>query len=245
MNMRIRFLHLGNDFWFRAMFVPFMGLLVTYISLMVPEDYVHTSFITQSPSLFTLPVVFFIFECNRSYLLYCNSIFIKNYDNYSFILLKRIFFQLVISAFLMLFFLNIWYVSILALDNFSNMLYNNILFGLSVTLAIVLFYEAGFLLDKLIQEMTKSHLLEMENVKSQTNLLRSQLAPHFMFNSLSTLMSLIEIDKQKAIDFLSTFSNSYRYILSHGNDVTVKLEEELSFVKDFFLFLNLIMVNTH
>ena len=54
-----------------------------------------------------------------------------------------------------------------------------------------------------------------------------------MFNSLSTLMSLIESDKDKAIEFLSTFSNSYRYILSHGEDITVDVKDELKFVEDY------------
>ncbi len=46
-------------------------------------------------------------------------------------------------------------------------------------------------------------------------------------------MSLIEIDKNKAIDFLSTFSNSYRYVLSVSDDVLVKLKDELVFIDDY------------
>lgn len=129
--------------------------------------------------------------------------------------------------------LYIWYNGILSVDNFLRYMHNNLFVGLSITLAIILFYEAGYFLDKLIQEMTKTHLLEIENVKSQANLLKNQLAPHFMFNSLSTLMSLIEIDKDKALDFLSTFSNSYRYVLSSSDDFMAQIRDELTFVNDY------------
>jgi hypothetical protein len=59
--MKLRFLHLGNDFWFRMLLVPFMGFLVPYITLMVPEGSHHKSIITRAPSLYTLPIVYFIF----------------------------------------------------------------------------------------------------------------------------------------------------------------------------------------
>lgn len=233
--MKLRFLHLGNDYWFRMLFVPFAGFLLPYITPMVPKDYIAETFISKSPSLYTLPVVYFIFEINRRLLVYSKKRFFKrkNLDGYSLILIRRVVIQLFFTAVLMFFFLFVWYHTILQLDDFTYYIYNNIFVGMSITLAVILIYEAGYFLDKLIQEMTKSHLLEIENIKSQTSLLKNQLAPHFMFNSLSTLMSLIEIDKNKAIDFLSTFSNSYRYVLSVSDDVLVQLSDELAFVDDY------------
>lgn len=127
--MKLRFLHLGNDFWFRVMFVPFIGFLVPYITLMVPEDYHHSSAITTIPSLYTLPIVYFIFECNRMLLHYYKDKFRKrkNFDGYSIVLVRRVMFQLLITAALMYFALYVWYNEILLIDNFFIYIYNNLL----------------------------------------------------------------------------------------------------------------------
>ncbi|MBL6663835.1 MAG: histidine kinase [Flavobacteriales bacterium] len=233
--MKLRFLHLGNDYWFRMLFVPFAGFLFPYVTHMIPDDNFTQTFFSKNPSLYTLPVVYFIFEINVRLLVYSKKRFFKrkNIEGYSLILVRRVILQLLLNSILMLFFLIVWYAAILQLDDFANYIYNNMFVGMSLTLAVILLFEAGYFLDKLIQEMTKTHLLEIENIKSQTKLLKNQLAPHFMFNSLSTLISLIEIDKNKAIDFLSTFSNSYRYVLSVSDDVLVDLKNELAFVDDY------------
>ncbi|MGB2363755.1 MAG: histidine kinase, partial [Flavobacteriales bacterium] len=233
--MKLRFLHLGNDYWFRMLFVPFVGFLLPYITQIVPTDNFSETFIASTPSLYTLPIVYLIFEINRKLLVYSKKRFFKrkNIDGYSLILVRRVILQLFFNAVLIFFFLLVWYHTILQVDDFTYNIYNNMFACMSLTLAVILIYEAGYFLDKLIQEMTKSHLLEIENIKSQTSILKNQLAPHFMFNSLSTLMSLIEIDKNKAIDFLSTFSNSYRYVLSVSDDILVQLKDELAFVDDY------------
>lgn len=231
--MKLRTLHLGNDFWFRVMFIPFMGLSIPYITDMIPDDIFLESFLSLNPFLYTFFMVIFIFEANRSLMLYSADNLRIDYETLTLNLFKRIFFQLLISFILLFFFFCIWYSKILSSKDYHHLMFNNILMGLIITLIIILIYESGFFFNKWVALLTKSQMIETNNVKSQINLLRNQLAPHFMFNSLSTLMSLIELDKDKAIDFLSRFSNSYRYILSHSEDVTVDIEEELKFVEDY------------
>lgn len=231
--MKLRFLHVENDFWFRVMFVPFLGFLTPYITHMLPENYVHTLYISRVPSLFTLPVVFFIFEFNRIIMIKSKAVNLIDFEGYTFFLVKRVFSHLLITAILLLFFLLIWYHIILRIKGYNFLLGGNILIGLSISLAIIMIYEAGFFINIIIREMTKSHLLEIENTKSQTKLLKKQLAPHFIFNSLSTLMSLIEIDKEKAIVFLNKFSNSFRYVLTNSEEITIDIKSELEFVDDF------------
>ena len=79
--------------------------------------------------------------------------------------------------------------------------------------------------------------LEIENVKSQLHLLKRQLSPHFMFNALSNLSSLIETDKESALDFLAKFSDAYRYLLTHDDEILSTLNDELSFVKTYVSIL--------
>lgn len=61
----------------------------------------------------------------------------------------------------------------------------------------------------------------------------SQLNPHFLFNSLATLESLIYSDQRLAVKFLSQLTRVYRYLLSTRSTPLIKLGEELSFIKDY------------
>lgn len=79
--------------------------------------------------------------------------------------------------------------------------------------------------------------LTESNLESQLSSLKKQLDPHFIFNSLGTLIALIEIDKEAAIDFVQEFSKVYRYILDTQDNNFVRVEEELNFCHTFIFLL--------
>lgn len=56
---------------------------------------------------------------------------------------------------------------------------------------------------------------------------------HFVFNSLATLGSLIQTDPQAAVEFNSSMSSMYRYIVSKGDCKVVSMSEELSFMEEY------------
>lgn len=68
----------------------------------------------------------------------------------------------------------------------------------------------------------------------QSETLKNQVNPHFLFNSLNTLSSLIPTDPEKAEIFTRKLSHIYRYILDNRNVETVSLDEEIHFVNDFY-----------
>ncbi len=68
--------------------------------------------------------------------------------------------------------------------------------------------------------------------KSQLSSLKSQVNPHFLFNSLNSLSSLIQEDEKKAEKFLDEMSKVYRYMLRE-DDQWVPLETELDFLKSY------------
>ncbi|PSR55353.1 hypothetical protein AHMF7605_18490 [Adhaeribacter arboris] len=80
---------------------------------------------------------------------------------------------------------------------------------------------------------TKAHILEKEKVLVLYESLKQQLNPHFLFNSLTSLSSLIRYDQKKAGVFLDGLSKMYRYILKSSDTETVALCEELKFVQTF------------
>jgi two-component system sensor histidine kinase AlgZ len=71
----------------------------------------------------------------------------------------------------------------------------------------------------------------ISDVKYQN--LVSQLNPHFLFNSLATLESLIYSDQRLAVKFLSQLTRVYRYILTTRNTPLVKLSAEMTFIRDY------------
>jgi LytS/YehU family sensor histidine kinase len=92
-------------------------------------------------------------------------------------------------------------------------------------------------------EEWKANLKETEQVRmsyrqSQLIGLKSQINPHFLFNSLNSLSSLISEDEEAAEKFLDEMSKIYRYMLRNEDDQLVLLKTELSFIESYFYLLN-------
>ncbi|MBK6347019.1 MAG: histidine kinase [Bacteroidales bacterium] len=66
--------------------------------------------------------------------------------------------------------------------------------------------------------------------------MRSQVNPHFLFNNFSTLMAIIDEDKDLAIEYVGKLSVFFRYILEYRDKDLIPLSEELETV-DNYLFL--------
>jgi len=69
--------------------------------------------------------------------------------------------------------------------------------------------------------------------------LKNQLDPHFLFNSLNVLTSLIEENSDAATKFTTSLSKVYRYVLEQKNKDLVSLEEELKFAKLYMLLIKM------
>ena len=100
--------------------------------------------------------------------------------------------------------------------------------------AAVFFYR--FRLNKQKQILIlerKAEGLEKEKTLVQYESLKQHLNPHFLFNSLTSLRSLIKTDSKTATVFLDGMSKIYRYVLKSGEQELVRLQDELDFVKTF------------
>jgi LytS/YehU family sensor histidine kinase len=78
--------------------------------------------------------------------------------------------------------------------------------------------------------------LEKENILAQYEALKNQVNPHFLFNSLNALGSLIKKDPLEAYKFTKEFSKIYRVVLELKEHSLIHLSEELDFIKSY-LFL--------
>jgi sensor histidine kinase YesM len=79
--------------------------------------------------------------------------------------------------------------------------------------------------------------LRQENFKAQLDSLKAQINPHFLFNSLNTLCSLINEDPQNAEKFLLKLSKVYRYLLISGEGDLATLNSEMQFIDSYFHLL--------
>lgn len=79
----------------------------------------------------------------------------------------------------------------------------------------------------------KAQTLEKEKAVVMFESLKQQLNPHFLFNSLTSLGSLIRIDQKMAGEFLEGMSKMYRYILKNRDHEVVSLAEEILFAGNY------------
>ena len=84
------------------------------------------------------------------------------------------------------------------------------------------------------QEATK---LQMENAQAKYTALQNQLNPHFLFNSLNTLIAEIKYNPDNAVSFTQNLSSVYRYVLQCQDRNLMTVKEELAFM-NAYLFLH-------
>ncbi len=86
---------------------------------------------------------------------------------------------------------------------------------------------------------SKAEQLERQKLISEIDLLRTQVNPHFLFNSLSILSSLVRVNPDLAEQFIDQLSKSYRYILEQKEQNLVSLRTELEFIKAYTFLLKI------
>ncbi|SEO21208.1 Histidine kinase [Flavobacterium sp. CF108] len=111
---------------------------------------------------------------------------------------------------------------------------------LIIGLIFSILITTGLTAEQLFLKWNESKLEAIENKKqalqSELNALKLQLDPHFLFNNLSTLTSLIEENQITAVQYVTNLSAVYRYVLSNRNKNLIVLKTELDFIKEY-LFL--------
>lgn len=92
-------------------------------------------------------------------------------------------------------------------------------------------------MQKSLKLQQQAAILQHQNNLAKYTALQNQLNPHFLFNSLNTLIAEIEFDPKNAIGFTKNLSNVYRYVLQCQDRRLVTLGEEVEFAQAY-LFLH-------
>ena len=127
-------------------------------------------------------------------------------------------------------------------DGLLKNIINNSLITSVINIIMISVIEAILWFRRGQESLIKSEKLERENSQIRFETLKSQLNPHFLFNSLNVLSSLIKHDADKGQNFVDEFSSVYRYTLDVIEKPVVELREEIDFAKSF-LYLQKIRFN--
>jgi sensor histidine kinase YesM len=105
-------------------------------------------------------------------------------------------------------------------------------------LLMVLFFIARILRLQTDQQETRveNERLKQQNLQNELAALKNQIDPHFLFNSLNSLTSLIR-ENEKATQFVKKLSYMYRYILQSGDSDLVSVQEELKYLESYIYLI--------
>jgi sensor histidine kinase YesM len=114
-------------------------------------------------------------------------------------------------------------------------MYNTILFYTTLFFTLLIkttksFFESSAQKINLEKEKLK---LEKENMRLELNLLKSQINPHFFFNTLNNIYSLVEDKDELAASIILRLSDLMRYSLYESNRDTIPLAQELNFIQNY------------
>lgn len=105
------------------------------------------------------------------------------------------------------------------------------------TIMIIAVYESIYFMHQLKHSVEETETLKRESLNAQLDALRTQVNPHFLFNNLNTLVSLIPENPKHATDFVQQLSKLYRHILEVKDEKSILLKDELDVLKAYAFLL--------
>ena len=105
--------------------------------------------------------------------------------------------------------------------------------SIAITLSIYTWYFFQYWREGMLRE----EKLKQEALQSRYEAIKNQVNPHFLFNSLNVLTSLVETNQQLAVKFIKQLSEVYRYVLDQKDKELVNFDTEFNFLNSY-LFLH-------
>jgi len=93
------------------------------------------------------------------------------------------------------------------------------------------------------QSLVEVEKYKAESANAQLQNLKNQISPHFLFNNLSVLTSLVYKNQDKAVEFINELSKVYRYVLDNNTEL-VTLQDEMDFLNHYIYLLKIRFENS-
>lgn len=177
--------------------------------------------------------IFFYNLLSESYIVLNNAL--DKYVPFPKNVFRRIFIQFILTVILVV---SVAVIAFLVFDNLVHVSPGpSFYMGISIGLIFIVALASFMLVSRLVYNWmsTQQQLAQVkeEKLKMDYNNLQDQLNPHFLFNNLSVLKSLIIYDKDSAVQFTENFTDVYRYVLKSKGRELVKLHKELEFIDSY------------
>ncbi len=141
-----------------------------------------------------------------------------------------------ISASIIVFCIGRYYYNY-SLSELYNPIKLNIIFASLLSLGFHLLNTIFIYFDEYKKKWQEAEELKRITAQAQMQLMRNQIKPHFLFNNLNVLSSMLIKENSEANKFIEEFTKVYRYILKNHDKEVVQLKQELEFVHPYLFLL--------
>lgn len=225
-----------NDKWFRFFGVPVIGLM-GHIIFFNRNDSGAEQFGFLTIYILSMLETVVLWEVNRLIVLHFRNRYIGLQQTP-----KRIIYTLSVcilvtialrTAHIYLYDKSLFWGYRFPLEGYMHSIFVAILF----VVIIAGIYEGVYYFRMWKNTAVEAEALRAENLQTELDLLKVQLDPHFLFNTLGSLSSLIDEDTARAKTFLEQMSMVYRYLLQAHDKSLTTLNEEMNFVDSYIQLL--------
>ncbi len=178
---------------------------------------------------------------NVKYFLFMKRLKFRSYD-----VIKRIAFGIagtvvitLVAVFLIRMLVIIGFYGNSPSEFFANESWRGYSFSLWITLVIISIFYITYFYNRYQKNKIKEQKIIAGTASAQFDALKNQLDPHFLFNSLNVLTSLIDENPDAAQNFTTSLSKVYRYVLEQKNKELISVDEELKFAKTYVRLLKM------
>lgn len=231
-----------DDRWLLYLFVPLVGIAMPVI-FFDKTPVLDKDFIVRTLLISLVPTILYWYGC-RTIALYFRQLF-PGFTNNK----RRVFFWILVTSIYLAFatwIVNHFCFSFTPVPMSREVLIKGNLGSILISVLVLAFYEIFYVYDLWKTTLLEKELLKQVHLKSQLDGLRNQVNPHFLFNSLNTLTSLVEEDKEAAQRYLQKMSKVFRYVLENREDDLISLSNELEFLTHYaFLLKERFQENLH
>lgn len=225
-----------NDTWFRILGIPFIALM-SHVIFFNEQHGQDEKFSFWQVFLISLAEGLVLWETNRLVLLYFHKRFPTLQESRKRLL--GIFLGCMLVTVLVRY-LNIWIYDKTLFWGYifpPEGYWYNILIALLYVIIVAGLYEGVFYFSQWKNSFAETEALKRENLQTQLNSLKAQVNPHFLFNNLSSLSSLVMTDQKKAVEFIGELASVYRYVLQSNDSNLTTVSAELEFIQHYFHLL--------
>lgn len=113
-------------------------------------------------------------------------------------------------------------------------IFRNVYIAIVITLIVMAILEGLSFFRHWRQSRLEAEQLQRANLQARFEVLCNQVRPHFLFNSLNVLSSLVHKDPELAEDFIEQLSEVYRYVLDTANQNLVTVEQDVQALEAYF-----------